>query len=73
MHQPQSETSKKLSIAGQALADLILPANNKAGAYLATKALNECADEVDAMAAELASLKAELETLKATCAEPSNS
>jgi hypothetical protein len=65
MHQPQSELSKKLSIAVQALQSATAR-NDGPCQHLAAESINAVIGEIDAMAAKL-------ETLQAKCAEPSNS
>jgi hypothetical protein len=65
MNQPQSETSKKLSIAVQALQSATAR-NDGPCQHLAAESINAVISEIDAMSAEL-------ETLKAKCEESSNS
>jgi hypothetical protein len=65
MNQPQSELAKKLSIAVQALQSATARSDGPCQ-HLAAESINAVIGEIDAMAAELA-------TLKAKCAEPSNS
>jgi hypothetical protein len=65
MHQPQSELAKTLSIAVQALQSATVR-NDGPCQHLAAESINAVIGEIDAMAAEL-------ETLKAKCADPSNS
>jgi len=62
---PQSELSKKLSIAVQALQSATVR-NDGPCQHLAAESINAVIGEIDALVAEL-------ETLKATCNEPSNS
>jgi len=68
MNQTQSETSKKLSIAVQALQTATVR-NDGPCQHLAAESINAVIGEIDAMAAELETLKA----AKDECAEPSNS
>jgi len=65
MNQPQSDLSKKLSIAVQALQSATVR-NDGPCQHLAAESINAVLGEIDAMVAKL-------ETLQATCAEPSNS
>jgi hypothetical protein len=65
MNQPQSELAKKLSIAVQALQSATARSDGPCQ-HLAAESINSVIGEIDAMSAELA-------TLKAKCDEPSNS
>jgi hypothetical protein len=65
---PQSELSKKLSIAVQALQSATVR-NDGPCQHLAAESINAVIGEIDALVAELETLK----NPKDKCAEPSNS
>jgi hypothetical protein len=57
MHQPQSETSKKLSIAVQALQSATIRSDGPCQ-HLAAESINAVIGEIDTMVAELETLRA---------------
>jgi hypothetical protein len=68
MNQPQSELAKKLSIAVQALQSATVR-NDGPCQHLAAESINAVIGEIDALVAELETLK----NPKDKCDEPSNS